>query len=110
MRRFRVLPSVVSLAFGVPSRNASMPPLCSTVRMARVDRRMRTGWPRMSDSIEVTCRLGRKRGRGRGDLQRADILAHHVLDGLVHDGAGVAEMGAGIVTHASAPSNDFSGL
>src|SRR6201995_3394874 len=40
-----------------------MPPLCSTVRMPRVDRRMRTSCPRLSDSSDVTWRFGRKRRR-----------------------------------------------
>src|SRR5271165_1188033 len=40
-----------------------MPPLCSTVRIARVDRRRRTDAPSTSDSREVSCRLGRKRRR-----------------------------------------------
>src|SRR5277367_6406152 len=40
-----------------------MPPLCSTVRILRVQSRMRTEAPRMSDSSDVSCRLGRKRRR-----------------------------------------------
>src|SRR5579883_1762994 len=40
-----------------------MPPLCSTVRIARVESRIRTASPRVSDSIDVSCRLGRKRRR-----------------------------------------------
>src|SRR6185312_7983508 len=52
-----------NFAFGVPSRKASMPPLCSTVRIARVESRSRTAWPRISDSSDVSCRLGRKRRR-----------------------------------------------
>src|ERR1700760_819984 len=42
-----------------------MPPLCSTVRMPRVDSRRRTAVPRMSDSSDVSCRFGRKRRRVR---------------------------------------------
>src|ERR1700689_4652032 len=40
-----------------------MPPLCSILRMARVDRRRRTEVPSASDSSELSCRLGRKRRR-----------------------------------------------
>src|ERR1700741_4880339 len=40
-----------------------MPPLCSIVRMARVESRMRTGRPSISDSIDASCRFGRNRGR-----------------------------------------------
>src|ERR1700760_2823383 len=54
---------MVSFASGVLSRKTSIPPLCSTVRIARVDSRMRTSCPRVSDNNDATCRFGRKRRR-----------------------------------------------
>src|SRR5215471_11010944 len=63
MRRFTARAVSVSRRSGVPSRKASMPPLRSTVRIARVESRSRTSEPRISESSELSWRLGRKRRR-----------------------------------------------
>src|ERR1700722_6556004 len=46
-----------------PINQASMPPLCSIVRMPLAVRRMETRVPRISDGNEQTCRFGCQRRR-----------------------------------------------
>jgi len=60
-RRFRRRASAESFASGVSMRNASMPPLCSTVRRPAVEMRSFTGRLRLSLQSEAIWRLGRKR-------------------------------------------------